>query len=111
MRNILLNSILLVALIFLASCEGNTDYVFSVKNNSTVNIKVWSYFFNNSLNTDTLSIAPGESRIIAQTSQLGGNKFSVPATSFVDSVDIFNSSNQKIPDSIVYQDGRWPEVI
>lgn len=108
----ILNVALVASLLFFASCEGNTEYLLHVKNNSTEPITLvhkidWSY----TNFEDTIQIAVGETKQIAQWNQLGGNSQSVDITGYISSIYGLQTNSKELDSSVYQSNTRWEERI
>ena len=111
----IINLSLVLSVLFLASCEGNTEFLLNVKNSSSESIILapqigWS----NTNYADTMVLPAGETVEIARWSERGGRPNSVDITSYMSESKLYGEQviSDKVLDSTIHKsNSRWVETI
>lgn len=106
----LMNGVLVVCILFFASCEGNTNYYWDVENNSSSDVTLFTEITGNINALDTVVIAVGETKRIGNTDQMGGRKNLVDASGSIK--NFYARQGNKMIDSTIYRTAnRWDETV
>lgn len=112
MKNII-NLSLVLSILFFASCEGNTEYLLNVKNNSSlpITLKPNIDMGYNADNSETINIAIGETKQIAHWEQRGGESESVEILSAITTIYGTQHNNKELDEAAYRFAYRWVETI